>query len=83
MFRSDALAQANRRFAFDLFHQIAGEHPDENIFIAPLVVNMGLSMLLEGSRGLTREQLAATLQLNSSMLDYRLVRLSCNASTFD
>jgi len=39
------LATANTGFAFDLLKQIAGEHPNANIFISPFSVSTVLQMV--------------------------------------
>ena len=76
------LAVANTGFAFDLLKQVAGEHPNANIFISPFSVSSALQMVGNGAAGDTRAEMyrvlktaglppdalnAACLQLNQSL----------------
>jgi len=53
--------QSHNEFGFKLFQQIA-ETEKDNIFISPTSVLIALSMLYNGSDGLTKDEIAETLQ---------------------
>lgn len=55
-------------FAFSLFHEIAGEQPDSNIFMSPLSASMALGMTMNGAEGSTLDAMRATLGLSSMSL---------------
>src|SRR5262245_2868907 len=57
------LVDADNRFAFKLFHDIAGRDADSNLFISPLSVAMALGMTLNGANGATQEAMQQTLEL--------------------
>lgn len=47
------IAQSNG-FAFSLFQQVAGEMPNDNLFLSPLSASMALGMTMNGAEGSTR-----------------------------
>ena len=51
------LAQGNNRFAFDLYHQVAGQS-SENLIYSPYSISLAFSMVYAGARGATAEQMA-------------------------
>ncbi len=56
-------------FAFDLFKATYGSTDDANIFISPLSVNMALSMVLNGAKGATLEEMKYVMEATSYSLD--------------
>jgi serpin B len=54
-------ADANNRFALDLYAQLRGE--PGNLFLSPYGAHAALAMTATGARGATRDQLAAALHL--------------------
>lgn len=58
------LIAAHNNFGFELFRQLLGKEPGENIFISPTSVTLALSMTWNGARGETKEAMAQTLNLS-------------------
>jgi serpin B len=48
-------------FSFKLFREIKKQDSSANIFVSPLSASMALGMTLNGARGLTHDEMAATL----------------------
>jgi serpin B len=61
-----AVTSANRAFAVDLYHQLAAKEPEKNIFFSPYSISNALTMLAEGARGRTAEQIAKVLRFNDA-----------------
>jgi serine protease inhibitor len=61
------IAQSNG-FAFSLFHEVAGEQPDSNIFMSPLSASMALGMTMNGAMGSTLDAMRSTLGFASMSL---------------
>src|SRR5262245_30163440 len=55
-----ALVAGNSTFAFDLYHQIAGEQ-DGNLIFSPHSISAAMAMIFAGARGHTGEQMAQFL----------------------
>lgn len=51
------LAQGNNRFAFDFYHQVAGQS-SENLIYSPYSISLAFSMVYAGASGETAEQMA-------------------------
>jgi serpin B len=51
------LAQGNNRFAFDFYHQVAGQSM-ENLIYSPYSISLAFSMVYAGADGETAEQMA-------------------------
>lgn len=51
------LAQGNNRFAFDFYHQVAGQS-SENLIYSPYSISLAFSMVYAGAGGETAEQMA-------------------------
>ncbi|MEZ4455617.1 MAG: serpin family protein [Gemmatimonadales bacterium] len=56
-----ATIAASNQFAFDLLNRIVTTNPAENAFVSPLSVSLALGMVMDGARGQTRDDMAATL----------------------
>jgi len=56
-------ASPSARFAFKLFRQLAAEQEARNVFFSPASVMLCLALLQEGAGGLTRESMAAVLEV--------------------
>lgn len=54
-------ASSETTFGLNLFKEIAGAAPGENIFISPLSVSLALAMTLNGSEGATRDEMQRVL----------------------
>ncbi|MBP1929504.1 serpin B [Methanolinea mesophila] len=56
-----AVVDANNRFAFDLYHNLANDprNAGENIFFSPISVSSALAVTYEGARGTTAEEMRA------------------------
>lgn len=57
------LAAAYNRFAFQLFAELAGRQPGENLFISPVSIAFALAMTWNGAAGETQRAIAKTLEL--------------------
>lgn len=55
--------QSNTQFAVDLYRQLAADAGDENLFLSPFSISSALTMLVEGARGETAEELGDILHL--------------------
>lgn len=53
--------EANRKFAFDLYQQLAKENPQANLFFSPYSVSQAIAMTAEGARGETAEEMGTVL----------------------
>ena len=58
---STAIADANNRFAFDLYRQL--RHQRGNLFFSPFSISTALAMVHTGARGITAEEIASTIHL--------------------
>ena len=58
-----ALVQADNRFGFDLFSELARESVDSNLVLSPYSVAMALGMTLNGAAGQTEAAMRQTLAL--------------------
>lgn len=58
---SVSFAESNNRFAVDLFRELASE--SDNVFISPWSISVALSMVYEGAKGNTRDEMMQTLHL--------------------
>lgn len=54
------VAEANGRFAFELYRRLAQES-DDNLFFSPYSISVALAMTAEGARGETAEELGLAL----------------------
>ena len=59
------IVEANNRFAFDLYGQLAGdkENSGENIFFSPFSISTALAITSEGARGQTADEIRAVFHL--------------------
>ncbi|XP_040268819.1 alpha-1-antitrypsin-like [Bufo bufo] len=60
------IAHYNSLFSFDLFRQVALDHPSENIVFSPVSISMAFSFLSIGAKAQTRSQIINGLRLNAS-----------------
>ncbi len=63
------LVSANTGFGFELFHELLGEEPSENVFISPSSIAFALAMTYNGADGETRTAMAEVLGLGGMSLD--------------
>lgn len=59
-----AVIQADCKFAFDILKQLNKEDEDKNIFISPLSISTALSMVCQGAKNNTKEQMRSVLGYN-------------------
>jgi len=57
------LVAANTKFAFNLFHTLSKQQPNQNIFISPTCVALALSMAYNGVSGETKQEMTKVLEL--------------------
>jgi serine protease inhibitor len=57
------LVAANTKFAFNLFHTLSKQQPNQNIFISPTSVALALSMTYNGVSGETKQEMTKVLEL--------------------
>jgi len=57
------LAEGGNMFGFKLFNALCVEDPNSNVFISPLSVSTAFGMVLNGAKGETRDEMAATLEI--------------------
>ncbi|XP_044128046.1 alpha-1-antitrypsin-like isoform X2 [Bufo gargarizans] len=60
------LALYNSIFSFDLFRQVALDHPSENIVFSPVSISTAFSFLSVGAKAQTRSQIIEGLRFNTS-----------------
>jgi serpin B len=58
-----AVIEANNRFAFDFYRLYVQKYKEDNIFFSPLSIASALSMLYEGARGGTAEEIRKAFHL--------------------
>ena len=63
--KSCELTAANGHFAIDIFKNIHGNSPDDNIFISPFSISTALTMTTNGADGETLEQMRNALRINN------------------
>ncbi len=61
--------EANNAFGLDLYRQLAVEKMGENLFFSPYSVLNALTMLAEGARGHTAEEMKAVMRLPEELGD--------------
>jgi serine protease inhibitor len=66
---SQALADANTYFGFDLLKRLVREQPDENIFISPFSISSTLQMAANGAGGQTKSEMLKVLRTDSMTFD--------------
>jgi len=68
----DTVVDAHNRFAFDLYHTLAGdpEYGDRNIFFSPFSISTALAITYEGARGETADEIQSVFYFpdNQSIL---------------
>jgi serine protease inhibitor len=57
-----ALVKANDDFALDLYTRLAGEEQGQNLFFSPYSVSSAMTLVVEGARGETAEQIGKVLR---------------------
>lgn len=55
--KSQAVVEANNRFALDLYHLYAQKFRNQNMFFSPFSISSSFAMLQEGARGKTAEEI--------------------------
>ncbi|XP_040188054.1 alpha-1-antiproteinase F-like isoform X1 [Rana temporaria] len=60
------LAISNSNFAFDLYRQVAADHPSENIVLSPVSISVALAFLSLGANGETHDQILKGIGFNTS-----------------
>jgi len=56
---TDAVAEANTKFAYDLYHTLKSDeqYADENIFFSPYSISTALALTYEGAKGTTADEI--------------------------
>ncbi|XP_044128623.1 alpha-1-antitrypsin-like [Bufo gargarizans] len=62
------IADYNSKFFFDLFRQIALDHPSENIVFSPVSISTAFAFLSLGAKAQTHSQIIKGLRLNTSKI---------------
>ncbi|XP_075351564.1 uncharacterized protein LOC142406500 [Mycteria americana] len=62
----DRLCAANTTFALDLLRKLCENKSRQNLFFSPFSISSALSMILLGSKGNTKAQIAKVLSLNKA-----------------
>lgn len=62
------IASSNANFAFSLYHLIASQNSEKNIFFSPLSISIALAMLSTGAGGDTQTQILEGLAFNLTKL---------------
>ena len=74
------LAHAYNAFGFDLYANVLGGYPSENVFISPTSIAMALAMTLGGAGGTTEEAMLRVMNLEG--ID-AAIRDECNRALLD
>jgi len=64
-----SVVPANTRFGFNLFDELLGDKPSENVFISPSSVAFALAMTYNGAAGDTRQAMAEALEVEGVSLE--------------
>ncbi|PIO16193.1 hypothetical protein AB205_0132410 [Aquarana catesbeiana] len=59
-------AISNSKFAFDLYRQVAADHPSENIVLSPISISVALAFLSLGAKAKTHDQILEGIGFNTS-----------------
>ncbi|XP_073434174.1 alpha-1-antitrypsin-like [Dendrobates tinctorius] len=65
------VAQYNSKFSFDLYRQVALEHPSENIICSPVSISIAFAVLSLGAKAQTHSQIIDGLNFNISEISER------------
>ncbi|KAM9294363.1 alpha-1-antitrypsin-like [Gastrophryne carolinensis] len=65
------LEQSNKRFAYELFQQIATDRPTENVFFSPASISTSLAFLSLGAKSKTRDQILEGIGFNFSEISVK------------
>ncbi|XP_071972368.1 alpha-1-antitrypsin-like [Engystomops pustulosus] len=60
------IAPYNSKFAFDLYRQVALDHPSENIVFSPVSISTAFAFLSLGAKAQTHKQIIEALSFNTS-----------------
>ncbi|KAG8549231.1 hypothetical protein GDO81_022016 [Engystomops pustulosus] len=63
---SHKIAKYNCKFAFDLYRQVALDHPSENIVFSPVSISTAFAFLSLGAKAQTYKQIIEALSFNTS-----------------
>ncbi|XP_071972374.1 alpha-1-antitrypsin-like [Engystomops pustulosus] len=63
---SHKIAKYNCKFAFDLYRQVALDHPSENIVFSPVSISTAFAFLSLGAKAQTHKQIIEALSFNTS-----------------
>lgn len=61
--------QGNNKFAFNLFNSLTSHNSGDNLFISPTSIAIALTLLYNGADGITKEEMAKTLQIQDINLE--------------
>lgn len=64
-----ALTKSNNDFSCRLFHEVLKEQKKPNVFISPLSASLALSMLANGTAGVTEKEMLAALGFSGYSVD--------------
>ncbi|MGC8843976.1 MAG: serpin family protein, partial [bacterium] len=60
------IIEGNNRFALELYRLYSGKYKEDNIFFSPFSISSAFSMLYEGARGKTAEEIAKVFHFPTS-----------------
>lgn len=61
--------QSNNKFGFKLFNTLKRNNSENNLFISPTSIAVALTLLYNGADGITKEEMAKTLQIQDINLE--------------
>jgi len=76
-----ALVAANSQFAFDLYHELAKESPDKNLFFSPESISYALAMTYAGAQGNTATEIGQALHFDALPADQLNIAFNALAQT--
>ena len=66
---SENVLRSNSKFAFKLFKSLNSTNNQENLFISPTSIGIALTLLYNGADGITKEEMAKTLEIQGITLE--------------
>lgn len=64
-------AEANNKFAFDLYKKYSSEFKDENVFFSPYSISSAFAMVYEGARGKTADEIEKVFHFSNNASELR------------
>ncbi|XP_072283637.1 alpha-1-antiproteinase 2-like isoform X1 [Pyxicephalus adspersus] len=60
------VSDSNTKFAFDLYRQVAADHPEDNIALSPISISTALAFVSLGAKNKTHDQILEGIGFNIS-----------------